>query len=96
MAANQEAARALHRDRGLRAVNSWTWTAGLAGAALTVVFALLAAGGFSGHQAAAAAPSVSGDATGNPDNSLPNDPQPAPQDSLRGSNRPPAAVSGGS
>lgn len=83
------------RDRGLRAVRSWTWTAGLAGAGLTGLLAVVAAGSFAGRQAAAAAPGPT-DAATVPDNSGTVAPQPPPQDSFGGSNQPPAAVSGGS
>jgi len=100
MATPQENARAAERDRGLRAVSSWTWAAGLGGVGLTGAIAVLAAGSFSGHQATAAAaagpaPTVSIDPS-NPDNTTPTQPQSAPQGSLGGSSQPPAAVSGGS
>jgi hypothetical protein len=97
MATPQEDARAADRDRALRAVSSWTWAAALGGFGLTGAIAVLAAGTFAGHQASAAAPSPSPSATvdsSNPDNTF--QPQPAPEDSLGGSNQPPAAVSGGS
>lgn len=95
MANPEDAPRALNRDRGLEAVRSWTWTAGLAGVGLTGVLAFVAAGSFAGHQAAAAAPAATDPGT-TVDNSGQVAPQPAPQDSLGNSNQPPAAVSGGS
>jgi hypothetical protein len=96
MAAPDESARVTDRDRALRAVSSWTWAAGLGGIGLTAAIAVLAASSFAGHQtAAAAAPPASVDPA-NPDNTVPVQPQQAPQDSFGGSNQPPAAVSGGS
>ncbi|HEY0493365.1 MAG TPA: hypothetical protein VGD57_07855 [Candidatus Dormibacteraeota bacterium] len=96
MATPLEDARAADRDRALRAVSSWTWAAGLGGIGLTAAIAVLAAGTFSGHQAAAAAPPAVSVDPGNPDNSVTTQPQPLPPDSFGGSNQPPAAVSGGS
>lgn len=96
MATPQESARITDRDRALRAVNSWTWAAGLGGLGLTGAIAILAASSFAGHQtAAAAAPTISVDPS-SPDNTVTSQPQPAPQDSFGGTNQPPAAVSGGS
>ncbi len=95
MANPEVAARALDRDRGLQAVRSWTWTAGLAGVGLTGILAFVAAGSFAGHNAAAAAPAATDPGT-SVDNSGQVAPQPAPQDSFGNSNQPPAAVSGGS
>ncbi|MDQ6883530.1 MAG: hypothetical protein M3077_04720 [Candidatus Dormibacteraeota bacterium] len=93
----EETARLSGRDRGLQAVRGWTWTIGIGSAALTAVLALVAAGSFAGHQAAAAAPPAAATDPGVAvDNSGQTAPQPAPSGSLGGSSQPPAAVSGGS
>ena len=92
-----EAARADGRERGLRAVRAGTWTAGLAGAALTAVLSVVAAASFGGHQASAAAPAVPAtDPGAGTDNSVQPTPQTLPPDSFGSTDQPPAAVSGGS
>ena len=97
MATPEEAARAAGRERGLRTVRAWTWTAGLAGAGLTAVLAVVAAASFAGHQASAAAPTVAAtDPGAGTDNSVQPVPQTLPPDSFGSSNQPPAAISGGS
>lgn len=89
--------RTSQRDRGLDMVRDWTWTAGIGGVVLTVLFAAVAANSFAGHNTTA---SSNGTSSGSATQFQPSGDdggfQAAPPTSFGNSNQAPAVVSGGS
>lgn len=84
------------RERGIGLVRDWTWAAGIGGAVLTALIAVLAASSFAGHTVAASGGVAPGDASSLQQSGDNVGPQAAPGDTFGNSYQPPAVVSGGS